>query len=87
MAGTGVGVTDIGLADSKADPRVQVADLLAGLGRVAAEDLSIGKSHPLLLSVKPMQSRFSIWPVHGHMYPQNARATVSQSHRLLDGDA
>ncbi|WP_277212274.1 DUF3800 domain-containing protein [Isoptericola croceus] len=87
MAGAGVEVADIRLADSKVDPRIQVADLLAGLGRVVAEDLLIGKSHPLLSRVDPMQSRFSIWPVRDNMYPQNARETVSESHRLLGEDA
>ncbi|XPP25642.1 MAG: DUF3800 domain-containing protein [Leucobacter sp.] len=86
MAGTGIDIADFVLVDSKADPRVQVADLLAGVGRAVAQDLLVGKSHPLLSDVEPMQSRFSIWPVRDHMDPQNARKTVSDSRRLLVGD-
>ncbi|WP_454810387.1 DUF3800 domain-containing protein [Paenarthrobacter nitroguajacolicus] len=86
MAGTGADVTDIRLVDSKADPRVQVADLLAGLGRAVAEGLLAGKPHQLLPGLEPMQSRFSIWPMPDHVHPQNARATANESRQLLVGD-
>jgi len=86
MAGTGVDVADFTLVDSKADPRVQVADLLAGLGRVVAESIAVGEEHPLLPSVRPLQSRFSVWPVRDHMDPRKARETGEESRRLLAGD-
>jgi len=86
MAGTGVDVADFVLVDSRTDPRIQVADLLAGLGRAVAQDILVGKSHPLLPGVESMQSRFSIWPVRDHLDPQNARETVSNTRQLFVGD-
>ncbi|WP_110588736.1 DUF3800 domain-containing protein [Microbacterium suaedae] len=86
MAGTGVDVADFILVDSRLDARVQVADLLAGLGRVVAEDIVRGKEHPLLSGVGSLQSRFSVWPVRDHMDPHKARATISESRQLLVGD-
>lgn len=85
-AGAGVDVADFVLVDSRTDPRVQVADLLAGLGRVVAEGVAVGEEHPLLSSVGTLQSRFSIWPVRDHMDPQKARATGEESRRLLVGN-
>lgn len=86
MSGTGVDVADFVLVDSRTDARVQVADLLAGLGRVVAEGIAVGKEHPLMSSVGSFQSRFSIWPVRDHMHAEKARATVLESRQLLLGD-
>lgn len=71
--GAGAEVADFVLVDSRTDARVQVADLLAGLGRVVAEGAAIGDEHPLLPVVRVLLSRFSIWPVRDHMDPQKAR--------------
>ena len=81
-AGLGVEVTDFILVDSKTDPRVQVADLLAGLGRVVAERSAVGEEHSLLSSVGSFQSGLSIWPVYDHVDPQKARATSEESRKV-----
>ena len=83
MAHSSADLIDIELVDSKADPRVQVADLLAGLGRLVGEDLVAGgEPHPLLEQVGAMQSRFSVWPVPEHMKVDAARATMEESRQL-----
>ena len=69
-AGTGSELVGITHVDSRSDSRVQVADLLAGLGRAVAEAVAEGDSHPLLQYVDP----------------QKARATMTESHQLLVGE-
>ncbi|MBC9936938.1 MULTISPECIES: DUF3800 domain-containing protein [unclassified Leucobacter] len=83
MAHSDVNLVDIELVDSRTDPRVQVADLLAGLGRLVGEDLVAGgEPHPLLEQIGVMQSRFSVWPVAEHMKVDAARATMDESRQL-----
>lgn len=65
--------------DSKDDPRVQVADLLAGIGRVVGESIVDEQQHPLGLSLLPMVSRASLWPIPENSKIENARrAMLSQ---------
>ncbi len=74
MAGSGVDVADFVLVDSSADGRVQVADLVAGIGRVAAEHIAVGNEHPVMSSVGSFQSLFA---VRDHMHPEKARSRDS----------
>lgn len=70
----------VSLVDSLNDPRVQVADLLAGIGRVVGESLAEDRRHPLLSSLAPIVSGASIWPIRENMNVANARkAMYSQS--------
>ncbi|MFE6733804.1 hypothetical protein [Microbacterium sp. NPDC057650] len=59
MAASGVDVADFVLVDSSADGRVQVADLAAGMGRVAAEQIAVGNEHPVMSSAASFQSSFA----------------------------
>lgn len=47
--------------DSKTDARVQVADLLAGIGRAVAERALRGEGHPLTHDLQPMIDPQSMW--------------------------
>ncbi len=72
-------LTDVRLVDSKEDPRVQVADLLAGTGRIVGESMVSEHQHPLSPSLIPMVSGASLWPIPGNMNVENARkAMLSQ---------
>jgi len=53
-AGRGVVVRDVVQVDSAGDPRVQIADLLAGIGRSVAEAAIANDTHPLLEDLRPM---------------------------------
>jgi hypothetical protein len=49
-------------ADSRTDPRVQVADLLAGLARRIASDELLGRGDPELTTLlRPYVDPASIW--------------------------
>lgn len=76
-AGQGVRLAGISLVDSKADERVQVADLLAGLARTAAEAMISGTEHPLLGLIEEHMSELSLWPRPELMDPERAK-TVAQ---------
>ncbi|RKT36829.1 hypothetical protein DEU34_1357 [Microbacterium sp. AG1240] len=72
-------LTDVRLVDSKEDPRVQVADLLAGIGRIVGESIVNEQQHPLGPSLLPMASGASLWPIPENMNVENARqAMLSQ---------
>jgi hypothetical protein len=50
-------------ADSRTDPRVQIADLLAGLARKIASDALAGRADPQLTTLlRPYVDSRSIWP-------------------------
>ncbi|WP_148615485.1 hypothetical protein [Nocardioides rubriscoriae] len=55
LAGQGVTVRDIHQVDSKADARVQIADLVAGMGRTVAEEALHGEAHPLRHHLEPFR--------------------------------
>ena len=76
-AGTGSDLVGFSLVDSENDERVQVADLLAGVGRVVGEAAVSGRQHPLLEGMEPHMSEFSIWPNHELMDPEKAKAVAS----------
>jgi hypothetical protein len=58
----GIELPRIQQANSLDDPRVQIADLLAGIGRAAAEQALRGEGeHELLHTVRPMISPNSLW--------------------------
>lgn len=57
----GIVVQDIHQVDSKTDARVQVADLLAGIGRAVAEQALRGEGHPLRHDLQPMIDPQSMW--------------------------
>ncbi len=78
-AGNGVVLTDVLLVDSKDDDRVQVADLVAGLARVVAQQLTAGKEHPLAGEIEPLISPYSIWPNRSLMNPEAARAAAARA--------
>ncbi|WP_076263324.1 DUF3800 domain-containing protein [Intrasporangium flavum] len=61
LAGGGVVVKAIHQVDSKTDARVQVADVVAGVGRAVAERALRGESHPLRQDLQPMIDPLSIW--------------------------
>ena len=49
--------------DSLAEPRVQIADLVAGIGRRAARGVLLGRSDPELIElVTPLVDVQSVWP-------------------------
>lgn len=55
-------VTDIQQVDSKDDPRIQVADLLAGVARSIAENELVGKGDPALAAaLRPFIGGDSLW--------------------------
>lgn len=74
-------LTDVLLVDSKEDPRVQVADLLAGVGRVVGESMADHQQHPLLSSLVPIVSGASIWPIRANMNVENAREAILSQFR------
>lgn len=72
-------LTDVRLVDSKHDPRVQVADLFAGIGRTVGESIVNEQQHPLGPSLLPMVSGASLWPIPENMNVESARqAMLSQ---------
>ncbi|KZE91620.1 DUF3800 domain-containing protein [Microbacterium sp. TNHR37B] len=75
-AGKGVELVNVTLADSKLEARVQVADLLAGLGRSVLEAESYGKRHPLTPLVEGFISRLSVIPNPEMMNPDTAKAVA-----------
>jgi len=74
--GLGSELTGVRLVDSKDDPRVQVADLLAGIGRAVGESMVNEKQHPLLPALMPMVSSASLWPVRENMNVEKARQVM-----------
>ncbi|HEY6737766.1 MAG TPA: DUF3800 domain-containing protein [Actinopolymorphaceae bacterium] len=53
------------LVDSRAEPRVQVADFLAGAARKIASEELAGRGDPELTTLlRPYVDRFSIWPAN-----------------------
>lgn len=74
--GTGCVLAGLELVDSKADARVQVADLLAGISRVVAEHLETGKKHPLMAQTFSLLGEVSVWPIPDHMRVESARETM-----------
>lgn len=77
-AGKGVELKSVTLVDSKLEARVQVADLLAGLGRSVLEAESSGTRHPLTPIVEGHMSKLSMLPNPELMDPEIAKA-VAQS--------
>ena len=77
-AGQGVELVGLSLVDSKLDSRVQVADLLAGLGHAVAQPNARG-AHPLTNEVQALVSDMSIWPNPDLMDPVKARAVASSA--------
>lgn len=69
-------LTGVRLVDSKDDPRVQVADLLAGIGRAVGESMVNEKQHPLLPTLMPMVSSASLWPIRENMNVEKARQVM-----------
>lgn len=61
LKGSGVTVTDVRQVDSRDDARVQLADLLAGTGRLVAEQALLGIEHPLLEAIRPIIDPMSVW--------------------------
>lgn len=61
LVNDGVVVREIHQVDSKTDARVQVADLLAGIGRTVAEQALRGESHPLRQDFQPMIDPQAMW--------------------------
>ena len=56
-------VLDLRRVDSRDDPRVQIADLVAGIARRAAASLLIGRPDPRLIDlVSPVVDPGSVWP-------------------------
>ncbi|MFB8145358.1 hypothetical protein ACFC1W_01290 [Microbacterium sp. NPDC056003] len=75
-------LTGVRLVDSITDPRVQVADLLAGIGRTVGESIANEQEHPLGPSLRRMLSGASLWPIPENMNVENARlAMLSQFSR------
>jgi hypothetical protein len=75
-ADRGVKLAGVTLVDSKLEERVQLADLLAGLGRSVIEAESDGRNHPLTASVESHMSRLSILPRVELMDPKVAKAVA-----------
>lgn len=69
-------LTDVRLVDSKSDPCVQMADLLAGIGRIVGESMINELQHPLGPSLVPMVSGASLWPIAENMNVENARKVM-----------
>lgn len=61
LADGSVVVRAIHQVDSKTDARVQVADLLAGIGRAVAEQALRGEGHSLRHDVQPVIDPLSMW--------------------------
>ncbi|MFJ3472175.1 DUF3800 domain-containing protein [Microbacterium maritypicum] len=80
LEGAGVIVTDVRQVDSRDDARVQLADLLAGTGRVVAQQALLGVEHPLLEAVRPIIDPMSVW---GDI---RAQALLSGDPSLLDAE-
>jgi hypothetical protein len=60
----GTGLVEVTLVDSRTDPRVQVADLLAGVARRVATDQLTGRAHPddeLTALLRPTVDPASTW--------------------------
>ncbi|WP_169562650.1 DUF3800 domain-containing protein [Microbacterium gubbeenense] len=74
--GKGVKLAGVTLVDSKREERVQLADLLAGLGRSVIEAESDGRPHPLTALVERHMSRLSILPRVELMNPEAAKAVA-----------
>lgn len=75
-AGRGVSLAGVTLVDSKLEERVQLADLLAGLGRSVLEAERDGRSHPLTALVERHMSKLSILPRVELMKPEVAKAVA-----------
>lgn len=71
--------------DSKDDPRIQVADILAGIAREVFEVANRGRQHPLLQEVMPLVSGETMWPNPDFMDPEEARRAMMEA-RLERGD-
>ncbi|WP_456284144.1 DUF3800 domain-containing protein [Microbacterium sp. JZ101] len=69
-------LTGVRLVDSKDDPRVQVADLLAGIGRIVGESMVDERQHPLGPNLVPIVSGASLWPIRENMDVENARKVM-----------
>lgn len=61
FADGGVVVRAIHQVDSKTDARVQLADLLAGVGRAVAEQALRGEGHPLRRDLQPVIDPVPMW--------------------------
>lgn len=75
-AGRGVRVTGVTLVDSKQEERVQLADLLAGLGRSVIQAGHSGGRHPLTVMVERHMSKLSLLPSEELMKPEVAKAVA-----------
>lgn len=77
-----VDLRSITLVDSKSDPRVQVADILAAAGRVVGEDALKGNTSGTLAdSIKPMLDFNGLWSENsplGTLIPPEATAHLSR---------
>lgn len=77
-----VDLRSITLVDSKSDPRVQVADILAATGRIVGENALQGDtSGPLVDSVKPFLDFHGLWSEKsplGSLIPPEATAHLSR---------
>jgi hypothetical protein len=78
-AGKGVKLAAVTLVDSKLEERVQLADLLAGLGRSVFEAEGAGRQHPLTPLVESHMSRLSMLPNIELMNPEVARAVARRA--------
>ena len=78
-AGKGVELAAVTLVDSKLEERVQLADLLAGLGRSVFEAEDTGRSHPLTPLVQNYTSRLSMLPNVELMNPEVAKAVARRA--------
>lgn len=79
MRGRRFGFDGLETCDSKDDARVQVADLLAGIGRAVFEDADRGRHHPLQQALLPLMSGETMWPIAELMDPNEARKSVEDS--------
>lgn len=75
-ADRGVKLTGVTLVDSKLEERVQLADLLAGLGRSVFEAERTGRPHPLTALVESHMSKLSILPRVELMNPDVAKTVA-----------
>jgi hypothetical protein len=75
-AGKGVELAAVTLVDSKLEERVQLADLLAGIGRSVFEAEGTGQKHPLTPLVENYMSRFSMLPNVELTNPEVAKAVA-----------
>lgn len=74
--GRGVDLAGVTLVDSKLEARIQLADLLAGLGRSVIETERGGTPHPLTPQIERHMSRGSILPRVELMDPEVAKAVA-----------